>query len=59
MTAEGSEAHGEDHTTTLGTTGTTRKETLDTLQQVGLTLPHAQKTMNKLHKTPLTAYRTS
>ena len=38
------------HTITLGTTGTIRKETLDTLQQVGLTLPHALKRMNKLHK---------
>ena len=38
------------HTITLGTTGTIRKETLDTLQQMGLTLPHALKTLNKLHK---------
>ena len=37
------------HTITLGTTGTIRKETLESLQQMGLTLPHAQKTMIKLH----------
>ena len=38
------------HPITLGTTGTIRKETLSTLQQLGLTLPQAQKTMNKLHQ---------
>ena len=38
------------HTITLGTTGTIRNETLESLQQMGLTLPHAQKTMIKLHK---------
>ena len=35
---------------TLGTTCTTRKETLESLHQMGLTLPHAQNTMIKLHK---------
>ncbi len=38
------------HPITLGTTGTIRQETLTTLQQLGLTLPHALTTMNKLHK---------
>jgi ribonuclease HI len=38
------------HTITLGTTGTIRQKTLDTLQQLGIALPHALKTMNKLHQ---------
>ena len=37
------------HTITLGTTGTIRTEAQNTLQQLGLTLPHALRTMNKLH----------
>ena len=43
------------HPITLGTTGTTRKETLSTLKQLGLTLPHALKTMNKLHYNAITS----
>ena len=43
------------HAITLGTTGTTRKETLDTLQQLGMALPHALKTMNKLHQNAISS----
>jgi hypothetical protein len=43
------------HPITLGTTGTIRKETLTTLQQLGLTLPHALTTMNKLHKNAISS----
>ena len=38
------------HTITLGTTGRTRNETLYTLQQLGMVLPHALKTTNTLHQ---------
>jgi hypothetical protein len=40
---------------TLRTTGTTRQETLTTLQQLGLTLPHALTTMNKLHQNAISS----
>ena len=43
------------HPITLGTTGTIRQETLTTLQQLGLTLPHALKTMNKLHQNAISS----
>ena len=38
------------HKITLGTTGTTRNETLNTLQQLGMVLLHALNTTNKLHQ---------
>jgi hypothetical protein len=43
------------HPISLGTTGTIRQETLTTLQQLGLTLPHALTTMNKLHKNAISS----
>ena len=43
------------HPITLGTTGTIRVEALTTLQQLGLTLPHALKTMNKLHQNAISS----
>jgi ribonuclease HI len=43
------------HAITLGTTGTTRKETLETLQQLGLALPQALQTMNKLHQNAISS----